>query len=220
MKTLCNCKSRDVISEFLGTFILVMIGVGSISVNEISEVIGNFGIALSFGLAVYFCIHLFSASSGAHLNPVVSLIFYLIGACSFRATMNYIVAQLLGAAAAALCLKAVFGYSLLAGVTRVHMGVSLYNAFFIEGVMTFILIMSILTTRNPAIISIAVFLDAFIGGPLTGASMNPARSFGPALAMGYWDNQWLYWAAPLSGGLAAVACCQLFMPQLKSPSPE
>ena len=62
MKTLCNCKSRDVISEFLGTFILVMIGVGSISVNEISEVIGNFGIALSFGLAVYFCIHLFSAS--------------------------------------------------------------------------------------------------------------------------------------------------------------
>ncbi|HHR1092052.1 TPA: aquaporin, partial [Klebsiella pneumoniae] len=53
-----------------------------------------------------------------------------------------------------------------------------------------------------------------------GASMNPARSFGPALAMGYWDNQWLYWAAPLSGGLAAVACCQLFMPQLKSPSPE
>ncbi|MDP0902252.1 aquaporin, partial [Klebsiella pneumoniae] len=79
-----------------GTFILVMIGVGSISVNEISEVIGNFGIALSFGLAVYFCIHLFSASSGAHLNPVVSLIFYLIGACSFRATMNYIVAQLLG----------------------------------------------------------------------------------------------------------------------------
>ncbi|KMF72233.1 hypothetical protein SM34_05371 [Klebsiella pneumoniae] len=86
--------------------------------------------------------------------------------------------------------------------------------------MTFILIMSILTTRNPAIISIAVFLDAFIGGPLTGASMNPARSFGPALAMGYWDNQWLYWAAPLSGGLAAVACCQLFMPQLKSPSPE
>ncbi|RXY62122.1 porin [Klebsiella pneumoniae] len=147
--------------------------------------------------------------SGAHLNPVVSLIFYLIGACSFRATMNY-----------ALCLKAVFGHSLLAGVTRVHMGVSLYNAFFIEGVMTFILIMSILTTRNPAIISIAVFLDAFIGGPLTGASMNPARSFGPALAMGYWDNQWLYWAAPLSGGLAAVACCQLFMPQLKSPSPE
>lgn len=109
---------------------------------------------------------------------------------------------------------------LLAGVTRVHMGVSLYNAFFIEGVMTFILIMSILTTRNPAIISIAVFLDAFIGGPLTGASMNPARSFGPALAMGYWDNQWLYWAAPLSGGLVAVACCQLFMPQLKSPSPE
>ena len=79
MKTLCNCKSRDVISEFLGTFILVMIGVGSISVNEISEVIGNFGIALSFGLAVYFCIHLFSASSGAHLNPVVSLIFILSG---------------------------------------------------------------------------------------------------------------------------------------------
>ncbi|HID5482279.1 TPA: aquaporin [Klebsiella pneumoniae] len=158
--------------------------------------------------------------SGAHLNPVESLIFYLIGACSFRATMNYIVAQLLGAGAAALCLKAVFGHSLLAGVTRVHMGVSLYNAFFIEGVMTFILIMSILTTRNPAIISIAVFLDAFIGGPLTGASMNPARSFGPALAMGYWDNQWLYWAAPLSGGLVAVACCQLFMPQLKSPSPE
>ena len=110
--------------------------------------------------------------------------------------MNYIVAQLLGAGAAALCLKAVFGHSLLAGVTRVHMGVSLYNAFFIEGVMT------------------------FIGGPLTGASMNPARSFGPALAMGYWDNQWLYWAAPLSGGLVAVACCQLFMPQLKSPSPE
>ena len=84
--------------------------------------------------------------------------------------MNYIVAQLLGAGAAALCLKAVFGHSLLAGVTRVHMGVSLYNAFFIEGVMTFILIMSILTTRNPAIISITVFLDAFIGGPLTGAS--------------------------------------------------
>ncbi|VCY32972.1 Aquaporin Z 2 [Klebsiella pneumoniae] len=121
--------------------------------------------------------------------------------------MNYIVAQLLGAGAAALCLKAVFGHSLLAGVTRVHMGVSLYNAFFIEGVMTFILIMSILTTRNPAIISIAVFLDAFIGGPLTGASMNPARSFGPALAMGYWDNQWLYWGrSAVCGGCCG---CQL-----------
>ncbi|ELY6080576.1 aquaporin [Cronobacter sakazakii] len=220
MTNLCHCKSRNVISEFLGTFILVIIGVGSISVNEISAAIGNFGIALSFGLAVYFCIHLFSASSGAHLNPVVSLIFYLIRVCSFRATLNYITAQLLGASAAALCLKAVFGHSLLAGVTRIHIDVSLYNAFFIEGIMTFFLIISILTTRNPAIISIAVFLDAFIGGPLTGASMNPARSFGPAFVMGYWDDQWLYWAAPLSGGLVAVVCYNLFMLQYKVPSPE
>ncbi|MER4785053.1 aquaporin, partial [Klebsiella pneumoniae] len=94
--------------------------------------------------------------SGAHLNPVVSLIFYLIGACSFRATMNYIVAQLLGAGAAALCLKADFGHYQLGVVTLVHRGVSLYKAFFIECVMTFILIMSIRTTRNPAIISITV----------------------------------------------------------------
>nr|QTX14256.1 Aquaporin Z [Klebsiella pneumoniae] len=135
--------------------------------------------------------------------------------------MNYIVAQLLGAGAAALCLKAVFGHSLLAGVTRVHMGVSLYNAFFIEGVMTFYSDYEHPNDQKPRDYQhCCFFLDAFIGGPLTGASMNPARSFGPALAMGYWDNQWLYWAAPLSGGLAAVACCQLFMPQLKSPSPE
>ncbi|MEN4527259.1 aquaporin [Pantoea agglomerans] len=220
MKTLCNCKSRDVISEFLGTFMLVMIGVGSISVNEISEVIGNFGIALSFGLAVYFCINLFSASSGAHLNPVVTLIFYLIRTCSLRSTVSYILAQLLGASAAAVCLKAVFGHALLAGVTRVHSDVSLYNAFFIEGIMTFFLIMSILTTRNATIISIAVFLDAFIGGPLTGASMNPARSFGPAFAMGYWDNQWLYWCAPLCGGLAAVFCCHFIMQDPKTVSVE
>lgn len=220
MKTLCNCKTRDVISEFLGTFMLVAIGVGSISVNEISAVIGNFGIALSFGLAVYFCINLFSASSGAHMNPVVTLIFYLIRACSLRSAMNYIIAQLLGASAAAICLKSVFGHALLAGVTRVHSDVSLYNAFFIEGVMTFFLIMSILTTRNAAIISLAVFLDAFIGGPLTGASMNPARSFGPALAMGYWDNQWLYWFGPLIGGLAAVFCSQLIMQDSKSVSVE
>lgn len=204
--------TRNVISEFMATFILVLLGVGAVALDKTGTPLGDFGIALSFGLAVYFCIQLFSATSGAQMNPVVTWGFYLLKQCSLRTAFAYLLAQCAGATVACLCLKLIFGDAVLAGVTRVQPDLTLYHAFFIEVVLTFLLMFSVLATKNAAVISLAVFLDAFLGGPLTGASMNPARSFGPALVMHDWTNQWLYWIAPLCGGLLAMVCCGLLLP--------
>lgn len=195
---------RGFISEAIGVFTLVFIGVGAIIVNQRTHEIGNFGIALAFGLSVTLIISSISKVSGAHLNPIVTLSLCATGKCSSKYAFYYMIAQVIGASIASATLYFLFGDLLQFGVTVVSKDLKLVDGFVIELIMSFFLVLTVLHTSNAFIIGIVVFLNAFIGGSLTGASMNPARSFGPAMISNHWDYQWLYWLAPLTGALLAI----------------
>ncbi|EPA8554226.1 MIP/aquaporin family protein [Yersinia enterocolitica] len=195
---------RGFISEAIGVFTLVFIGVGAIIANQRTHEIGNFGIALAFGLSVTLIISSISKTSGAHLNPIVTLSLCATGKCSSKCAFYYMIAQVIGASIASATLYFLFGDLLQFGVTVVSKDLKLVDGFVIELIMSFFLVLTILHTSNAFIIGIVVFLNAFIGGSLTGASMNPARSFGPAMISNHWDYQWLYWLAPLTGALLAI----------------
>jgi MIP family channel proteins len=195
---------RGFISEAIGVFTLVFIGVGAIIVNQRTHEIGNFGIALAFGLSVTLIISSISKVSGAHLNPIVTLSLCATGKCSSKCAFYYMIAQVIGASIASATLYFLFGDLLQFGVTVVSKDLKLVDGFVIELIMSFFLVLTVLHTSNAFIIGIIVFLNAFIGGSLTGASMNPARSFGPAMISNHWDYQWLYWLAPLTGASLAI----------------
>ncbi len=195
---------KGFISEVIGVFTLVFIGVGAIIVNQRTHEIGNFGIALAFGLSVTLIISSISKVSGAHLNPIVTLSLCATGKCSSKCAIYYMVAQVIGACLASAALYFLFGDLLRFGVTVVSEDLKLIDGFIIELIMSFFLVLTVLHTANAFIIGIVVFLDAFIGGSLTGASMNPARSFGPAMVSNHWEYQWLYWIAPLAGAMLAT----------------
>lgn len=195
---------RGFISEAIGVFTLVFIGVGAIIVNQRTHEIGNFGIALAFGLSVTLIISSISKVSGAHLNPIVTLSLCATGKCSSKCAFYYMIAQVISASIASATLYFLFGDLLQFGVTVVSKDLKLVDGFVIELIMSFFLVLTVLHTSNAFIIGIVVFLNAFIGGSLTGASMNPARSFGPAMISNHWDYQWLYWLAPLTGASLAI----------------
>lgn len=202
-------------AEGLAAFALVFAGCGAIVADaRYGGVLGVVGIGLVFGLIIMAMVYATGHLSGAHINPAVTIAFTLTRHFAARDAVAYIGAQLVGAAAAAALLLAVWPEQpaeLGATVPSVAAG----SAFVYELVLTAFLmfvIMAVATdTRavGPAAaiaIGATVGLDALFGGPVTGASMNPARSFGPALAAGEWDHFWVYLAGPLLGaGLGALA---------------
>ena len=199
-----------VLAEAAGTFVLVLIGPGAMMLDVRTHgAVGPFGVALAFGVAVAAAILLFGTRSGAHINPAVTVA--LAAARRFRVgdVPAYVVAQLIGAIAAAVVLRLSLGPIGYLGATLPMAGV--WPSAGLELLMSFILMVTILTAVRgkwaPAwsgvTIGAVVGLCAFFGGPYTGASMNPARSFGPALAGGGWSGHWIYWAAPLAGMVAA-----------------
>lgn len=208
-------------AEALGTFVLVFVGTGTIMADEhLDGAIGPVGIALAFGLVVMAMIHATGHLSGAHLNPAVTIGLWSTGRFPARLVPAYLSAQLVGAATAS-ALLAVIRVQLprpispsgpiSLGVTTSHVGPAL--GVIVEFVLTFVLMFVIMSmvTDPPApggfasfAIGAAVACDALVGGSLTGASMNPARSFGPALITGAWDQHWIYWVAPMAGALAAA----------------
>ena len=197
---------RALVAELIGTFALVFAGAGAIMVDEKTHALGHVGVAIAFGLVIMVMIYAVGHVSGAHFNPAVSFAFALTRHFSWAKLVGYWAAQVSGALLAAAILRGSLG-------NRAHVGATLPagtqgQAFLWEVVLTFFLmfvIMSVATdTRavgEAAAIAIggAVGLDAMFGGPVTGASMNPARSLGPALVSGDLHALWVYIAAPLAG---------------------
>jgi aquaporin NIP len=199
---------RRAAAEGLAAFALVFAGCGAIVANaQYSEALGAVGVSLVFGLVIMVMIYATGHLSGAHINPAVTLAFTLSRHFPARDAAAYVAAQLIGATAAALLLLAVWpDQPGNLGATIPSVGVG--SAFVYELVLTAFLmfvIMAVATDTRAvgaaAAIAIGgtVGLDALFGGPVTGASMNPARSFGPALVAGEWSDFWVYVAGPLAG---------------------
>ncbi|MBI1368817.1 MAG: aquaporin [Planctomycetes bacterium] len=204
-------------AEAIGTFMLVLAGCGAIAVNQLSDgAITHPGIALTFGLVVMAMIYALGDTSGAHLNPAVSIAFRVAGRLPTRDMLAYILAQCLGAIAAAALLKWLFPSSQTLGAT-LPAG-SNAQSFVLELIITLMLMYVILAVATGAkekgimagiAIGSTVALNALWAGPICGASMNPARSLAPALLSGHTESLWLYLLAPTLGSVAAVFLCRL-----------
>jgi aquaporin NIP len=220
--------ARMAAAEFFGTYLLVFAGPGAIVINEVSGgQVTSLGVGLSFGLAVMGAIVAFGAVSGAHINPAVSLAFAARGSLSWPLVPLSVGAQLAGAAAAAATLRALFGN--VAGLGATVPSDTALQALVLEGVLTFFLMSVILgatseeraDTRSAGLaIGAYVGLAAVFAGPIAGASMNPARSFGPALLSGVWDDHWAFWLGPLAGALLASLAFSLLRPAGASQEEE
>lgn len=202
------------IAEFIGTFALVLIGTGAIVLNdEYNGIITHLGISIAFGGIVTLMIFVFGKISGAHINPAVTIALWFSGRFPKKQVMPYILFQLAGAFLASFLLYSLFPSHENLGATLPS--VSLREAFIIEAFMTLILVLVILNTlyknRSLAFSAIAigsvVFLEAYFGGPYTGASMNPARSIAPAIVSGNFDMLWLYLVSTLFGASFSVITC-------------
>ncbi len=208
-----ECR-REAIAEFLGTFILVFAGTGAVMVNKISEgAITHLGISFVFGAVVTAMIYATGHISSAHLNPAVTLAFWASGFFPKERVLPYILAQCMGAIAASKLLLITLGEVANLGAT-VPLNGNWLQSLILETVLTFILMFVILGSgldRRAHIgfagiaIGLTVALEAAFMGPITGASMNPARSLGPALISGIWEHHWVYWVAPIWGAQLAVA---------------
>ncbi|MDE0884819.1 MAG: aquaporin [Myxococcota bacterium] len=203
---------EKMLAEGIGTFALVFVGTGAIVVDRVSGgAIGHVGIALCFGLTVMTMIYAVGDISGAHFNPAVTVGFWSARRLPGRTVPVYLAAQLLGAILASAVLRALFPAELDLGATRP--GENIVAAFVLEGILTFFLMFVILSVATGAkekgiIAGIAVgsvvCFSAIFGGPISGASLNPARSLGPAIFSGALGTLWLYVLAPLLGALLAV----------------
>ncbi len=199
-------------AEFIGTFGLVFAGTGALVTNQVNAgAISHVGIALTFGLVIAAMVFATGQISGAHINPAVTLAFWSVGRFPRREVPFYVVAQLLGACVGSAVIRCLIGDYAYLGAT-IPSG-SAGQSLGIEFLLTFLLMFVIMavatdTRSNGAMAAIAigtvVGLGAMFAGPISGASMNPARSFGPALVGGYFSAHWIYWIGPIAGSVFAA----------------
>ena len=200
------------VAEAIGTFGLVFAGCGAIIIDSVSHgQITHVGVGLVFGLIITVMIYALGHISGAHLNPAVTLAFVLVRHFPLRRLVGYWFAQLMGAVLAAGCLRLLFGDVAHLGTT-LPAG-SVWQSFGLEFLLTFFLMFVIMAmaTDTRAVgqaaalaIGATVALEALFAGPISGASMNPARSLGPALVSWTWTAQWVYLFAPLLGAVVGA----------------
>jgi MIP family channel proteins len=199
---------RPELAEALGVFFLVLVGCGAIMMDATTGALGAVGVSLAFGFVIVILVYAMGHVCGAHYNPAITLAFALTGHFPWRRVPTYLLAQLVGATAAAFLLRALLGDVAFVGSTMPAAGVAPWVAFVVEGLATFLLalvIIGVATDKRAApgvaglAIGGAVLVDALAFGGLTGASMNPARSLGPALASGDLSFLWLYLLAPCVG---------------------
>jgi aquaporin NIP len=204
---------RRAVAEGMAAFALVFAGCGAIVSDSRSHgALGAVGVSLTFGLIIMVMIYATGHLSGAHINPAVTVAFTLARHFPAPDALAYIAAQLLGATGGALVLLAAWPdqpAQLGATVPSVGVGAALLYEVLLTAILMFVITAVATDTRAvgaAAAIAIggAVALDALFGGPVTGASMNPARSFGPALASGEWRDFWIYVAGPVAGAAMGV----------------
>lgn len=209
---------RRCAAEALAAFALVFAGCGAIVADEVYDgALGTVGVALVFGLVIMAMVYATGHLSGAHINPAVTLAFALTRHFPAREAAGYVGAQLAGAGAGALLLLAVWPdqpAELGATLPSVGAGSALAYELVLTAILMFVITAVATDTRAVgagAAIAIGgtVGLDALFGGPVTGASMNPARSFGPALAAWEWADLWIYIAAPVAGAALGALAYQL-----------
>ena len=208
---------KKYISEFIGTFSMIFCGTGAMTVNEVTGGdVTHVGIAITWGLIVMAMIYAFGETSGAHFNPAVTIAFAYAKKFAWKEVPKYIIAQVLGAFAASLILCYLFPTSEYLGATISTVDVG--RAFVMELLLTFFLMVVIINvfTGSKEIGIIAgiavgavVLLEAMFAGPITNASMNPARSIAPAIVAGKMQHLWMYILAPILGAILAVISCKL-----------
>lgn len=215
-------KSQKLVAEFIGTFALIFFGAGSICADQFLHSTGQgglglLGIALAHGLAIGLMVTAIGHISGGHLNPAVTIGFWVTKRLSTFDALLYWIAQLAGAVAAAYLLRVVVPHdtwlTVALGTPDLARDFIRPYAMVLEAVMTFFLVFVVFATAVDErgafnkiagfAIGLTVTMDILMGGPLTGAAMNPARAFGPALAAKHWANHGVYWVGPLAGGFLA-----------------
>jgi len=216
-----NTMIKRVLAEFIGTYFLVFSGTSALVANDLTAGgMTDFGIALAFALAVAATIYALDKLSGAHINPAVTLALWSAKRFPGRRVLPYMASQILGAIAASLCVYLVFPGHPTLGAT-LPSG-SLWQSFMLEILLTFILIYTLCLVTSASgsvkrftalIVGTIVGLEAYFGGPISGASMNPARSIGPALVSGHLGHLPIYIAAPIIGGYLAMIACGFFHKQ-------
>ncbi len=227
---------RPLLAEFIGPFALVFMGAGAImtaSTQGYSDGGTLVMVALAHGLAIGLMVAAAGHISGGHYNPAVTIALFIGGKIGAIKSVAYIIVQLAGAAFAAVLLKQIFdesNASLVGAIPAINYDgandaviIGRQNAIIIEVVATFFLVYVIhgvaVDSRGahaiaPLAIGLTVTMDILMAGPLTGAAMNPARHFGPALIEGEWKDAWIYWVAPIAGGvLASIVHNYIFIPR-------
>ncbi len=210
---------RSATAEFLGTFALVFIGAGAVCTNEWSgQGLGLLGIAIAHGTVLAVMISAMGHISGGHFNPAVTIGMLSVDKIDGGKAATSVVAQLLGAVVAAFLLQAIVPahvwQAVYLGTPVIDVQMTAAQATLLEAVLTFFLVLAVFGTAVDVkgswnavagfgIGTVLVF-DILVGGPLTGAAMNPARAFGPALASGLWLDHLVYWLGPLVGGVIAA----------------
>jgi aquaporin Z len=204
---------KKYIAEAIGTFALVFAGTGAIVINDVSGgKVTHVGISLTFGLVVMAMIYAVGDTSGAHINPAVTVGFWLARRLPAASVLPYILSQLVGAIVASLLLWAMFSHPTL-GAT--HPAGSVLQTFTLETVLTAMLMFVILNVSSGpkekgllagVAVGGVIAFEALFAGPISGASMNPARSLAPAIASGNLGDVWIYVAAPTLGAAFGVIC--------------
>lgn len=210
-------NTRKYIAEFIGTYALVFCGTGAIVINNVSNgAVSHVGIAITFGAIVLAMIYTFGETSGAHINPAVTLAFWAAGKFPKKMILPYMIAQIGGAILASYTLLFLFPESSTLGET-LPSG-SVMQSFVLELILTFFLMLVIIHVASGSkeqglmagiAIGTVVMLEAMFAGPICGASMNPARSIAPALASGNLQHLWAYVTAPTLGALLSIVAWRL-----------
>ncbi len=221
-----NSLGRRMLAELVGTFLFVFVGAGS-AVAAQSFAPGNAALliaALANGIGLAMAITYALNTSGGHLNPAVTIGIWTAKMISSLEAIGYIVAQVVGATVAGLALvwllPAALGGAVNYGAPALGSGTGVLQGIALEAIMTFFLVSMVFATivdkRFPKFgglfVGLAVAVDVLVGGPFTGAAMNPARAIGPQLASGFLANWYVYWVGPIIGGiLAALVYSYVFL---------